>query len=65
MVVGTGDAECRLPFRVPTGELGGSEGVDALSRPLGTNWSICSWRSPLDDRESANDRASPRSSSTS
>lgn len=54
-----------LPCLVRVGDEGTSAGEDAGSKPFGTNPRIASSNSPLEDSESASDRASPRSNSTS
>lgn len=59
-----GDAG-RLPCLVRVGDEGTVWGEDAVSKPSGTNPRIASSSRPLEDNESASDRASPRSSSTS
>lgn len=59
-----GDAG-RLPCLVRVGDERTVGGEDALSNPFGTNPRITSSNPPLEDNESASDRASPRSNSTS
>lgn len=51
--------------RASVGDGGSAVGADAVPRPWGTKPRIASSKVPLDERESARERASPRRSSTS